>query len=114
MKFTFHQDPGHGWLQVPLIEIARLGIGPKISRYSYLKGDSAYLEEDCDAPMFAKAFERAGGTLEIEAIEHADRCPIRGYGRFRAVCPRHDFCLIDDEGVNRCSKCGEIDPKEND
>lgn len=30
-----------------------------------------------------------------------------------ALCS-HEFCLIDDEGTNRCSKCGKIAPKEEE
>ena len=54
-NYTFHCDPGHGWLAVPLAEIRKLGIADKISSYSYMSGGMAYLEEDCDAPVFIKA-----------------------------------------------------------
>ena len=44
-----HSDPGHGWLAVKLSEIKMLGIETDISEFSYIKGKTAYLEEDCDA-----------------------------------------------------------------
>lgn len=56
--YTFHQDPGHGWIQVSLEEVKRLGIKP--SRYSYQDRTHAYLEEDCDAGLFIEAKKAAG------------------------------------------------------
>lgn len=56
--YTFHQDPGHGWIEVSLEEVKRLGIKP--SRYSYQNKTSAYLEEDCDATLFIEAKKAAG------------------------------------------------------
>ena len=59
--FTFHTDPGHGWLQVPLRTIDSLGIADDISNYSYRDRTNAYLEEDCDAGVFIRAFEKKHG-----------------------------------------------------
>ena len=53
---TFHADPSHAWLAVPLNALEDLGITQKISRYSYKGKRLAYLEEDCDAPVFLEAF----------------------------------------------------------
>ncbi len=52
---TFINDPGHGWLKVPLADIAALGIETQITPYSYIEGAFAYLEEDCDAPRYLAA-----------------------------------------------------------
>ena len=52
MEYKFMADPGHGWLSVKRAELVRLGLIEKISRFSYQKGDSVYLEEDCDASLF--------------------------------------------------------------
>lgn len=55
-------DPGHGWLRVPL----QLCEGLDISGYSYVdtaKG-VAWLEEDCDAPLFLRAY----GVADASAI----------------------------------------------
>ncbi len=52
---TFINDPGHGWLRVPLTDIAALGIEAHITPYSYIEGNFAYLEEDLDAPRFLEA-----------------------------------------------------------
>jgi hypothetical protein len=37
-QLTFISDPGHGWLRVPLVEIALLGIEEQISPYSFIEG----------------------------------------------------------------------------
>ncbi len=52
---TFISDPGHGWLRVPLADIAALGIEGDITEYSFIDGRFAYLEEDCDYGRFIEA-----------------------------------------------------------
>ena len=34
-KYTFYEDPGHGWLAVPMEQLVKLGIADKISSCSY-------------------------------------------------------------------------------
>lgn len=86
MKLKFHSDPGHGWLQVPLSEIQKLGIGKDISHYSYMsrRGPNplVYLEEDCDAAVLVEAYKKAGESVEFEDIPYNDRCFIRGLPNF--------------------------------
>jgi len=81
LTLTFHTDPGHGWLAVPFaLLIAVLGSAKEISRFSYRKGDTAYLEEDCDAGKFIDAAKEQG--YEIDIIEHNEphnQSPIRTY-----------------------------------
>ena len=36
-KYTFYEDPGHGWLKVPMTELVDLGVAGTISSYSYAK-----------------------------------------------------------------------------
>ena len=57
MKYTFYEDPGHGWLEVPTPELRELGIAHKISTCSYVypNGRFVYLEEDCDLTTFLEA-----------------------------------------------------------
>ena len=81
MKYRFIEDPGHGWLEVQVSEIQRLGVGQKISRYSYLKGDRAYLEEDCDLSVFMKAKEQAGEPVEMVRV-YEEHTQIRNYPSF--------------------------------
>jgi hypothetical protein len=57
---TFIEDPGHGWLQVPLTELDQLGIRSEITPYSYKNGRFAYLEEDCDMGVYLDARQAQG------------------------------------------------------
>ena len=91
----FFEDPGHGWLEVPIAQVAALGITNKISAYSYRKGTMAYLEEDCDSATFIKAYltRLNGGVLpenwantwrETITVEtkYSNHSTIRSYARF--------------------------------
>jgi len=78
----FFEDPGHGWLEVPIAAIKHLGIQDKISGYSYRKGTMAYLEEDCDFSTFLAAFREAYGTEPKWTRIYQDPTPIRQYARF--------------------------------
>ncbi len=73
---TFISDPGHGWLRIPLADIAALEIEEDISPYSFIDGRFAYLEEDCDYTIFVEACNAQGIPLpEIrdQYIEWFDR-----------------------------------------
>ena len=63
---TFHADPSHGWLEVALADIHELEIGHLISRYSYLKGERAFLEEDCDAGIYLEKAKLEGWNINIK------------------------------------------------
>jgi hypothetical protein len=65
--FTFHSDPSHGWLEVSAAELFNVGFLPSdFSAYSYQQGDVAYLEEDCDAPVFIQAYEAHIGPISVK------------------------------------------------
>jgi hypothetical protein len=81
-KYIFHSDPGHGWFAVRLTELAFLKIADKISAYSYVKGDTAYLEEDCDAGLFFKAYEEVFGKKPEYKESYLERTPIRYYNPY--------------------------------
>lgn len=75
-KLTFIADPGHGWLRVPLVDIAALGLETAISSYSFIDGHFTYLEEDADAAIYMKALRertQAEPTIEEEYREHFSR-----------------------------------------
>ena len=55
--FVLHSDPRHSWLAVPMSYLRELGIVHEISSFSYMKGRTAYLEEDCDAADFWEAWK---------------------------------------------------------
>ena len=52
-----YDDPGHGWLAVPVKHLGILDIANKITSCSYKKGNTTYLEEDCDLATFLTAWE---------------------------------------------------------
>jgi hypothetical protein len=93
--YKFYADPGHGWLAVKISELMNLGIITQISTYSYMKGSTAYLEEDCDAALFFNAYKDKHGTEPKHNYSHANkRSPIRSYdsyNRNKAV----DFALTE-------------------
>ena len=89
-QYTFHNDPGHAWLCVPIQELAQLGVVNQISGYSYLNGNNAYLEEDCDAGVFLKARfpdlePREVGHNHIKDVHTNNQSPIRSYAPYRLV-----------------------------
>lgn len=80
-RLHFHEDGGHGWLAVKRTELDRLGLLDKISNYSYQRGKTVYLEEDCDLECYAVALGLEG--IGIEFVKHyQERSPIRGYTRY--------------------------------
>lgn len=79
--YVFHTDPGHGWLAVKKKELISLGVAG-ISAYSYVKGDTVYLEEDCDAAKFMQAYEVMFGKKPKYRDSYLERTPIRYYERF--------------------------------
>lgn len=83
MPYTFFEDPAHGWLRVPLAELHELGIADKISRYSYIGNEFAFLEEDCDAGLFMEASEKLGRTIQVKTAYVDSRSSIRDLERYK-------------------------------
>ena len=77
-----YEDPGHGWLAVPMQWLEQFGIVNQVSCCSYRRGATAYLEEDCDAPLFRKAAEQHGFRLFVDYRHTNDSSPIRSYPSF--------------------------------
>jgi hypothetical protein len=63
----FHEDPGHGWLCVKIAELEALGIADKITGFSYMRKQSAYLEEDQDMTTYQNALKERG--IELETVK---------------------------------------------
>jgi hypothetical protein len=80
--FRFVSDPGHGYLRVKLEDIAKYGVSKKISGYSFVSSKFAYLEEDCDAPVFLKAVKEFGDTPVIKESYTNNPASCRRYDRF--------------------------------
>ena len=83
--YKFYSDPGHGWLAVKIKELVDLGIVDKISSYSYMRGQTAYLEEDCDAGLFFVAYEKKHGIRPQIEEKFQEHTPIRSYARFSTI-----------------------------
>lgn len=88
MVLDFYEDPGHGWLAVPLALLERLALLDKVSSYSYMRGRFAHLEEDCDYSLFALAMRDAGLSFTVRQRRTVNRSRIRGYQAFSAARAR--------------------------
>lgn len=88
--YKFYSDAGHGWLAVKRSELIDLGLIGKISHYSYQRGQTVYLEEDCDLQLFAQAkgcnaVLRASDVMKFDE-RHTDKSSsIRSYDSFRCI-----------------------------
>jgi hypothetical protein len=80
--YTFHEDPGHGWLQVPRSELVRLGIAGQVSSYSYQAAGDVFLEEDCDLSLFMEAKEAKGEPKPTFQRAYLYNTPIRHYASY--------------------------------
>lgn len=78
----YQQDPGHGWISCKRSLAAKLNFLDKVSSYSYQRGASIYLEEDCDAALLVDALDKAGIPYVIKSSHTDKRHPIRSYERF--------------------------------
>lgn len=84
LKLNYFTDPGHGWVSVKLQTLVDLGIADKVSTYSYMRGSSAYLEEDCDLGLLYQACDAMGITIDLNTKHTNNRSPIRSYAVYRA------------------------------
>lgn len=75
-------DPSHGWLKVKKTLLSKLNIHNKISRYSYIRGDYAYLEEDCDAPILIDTLTAMGINVKITHNYANKSSKIRSYQEY--------------------------------
>jgi len=82
LSLTFHRDPAHGWLEVDRNHIADLAICHWVSRASYVGDDKAYLEQDCDMPLFLEAAERFGWTVTFNESHSNTLSNIRNLPRY--------------------------------
>lgn len=83
--FTFHTDPGHGWIEVDLHAMRQAGLQPSdFSNYSYRKRNVFFLEEDCDAPKFIAAWQEKTGQHINFREAHQENTFIRGLPRINS------------------------------
>lgn len=79
LKLKYYTDPGHGWVAVKKTLLVKLGIADKISHYSYMKGNTAYLEEDDDASKLVDMLKSSEIAYELIEKYVDRRSPIRNY-----------------------------------
>ena len=90
----FYCDPGHGWAKVPLTVIKKLGLTESISHYSYVRGDYAYLEEDCDASKVIVAMRATGLNPVLKGNHGNKQSKIRNYCSYSPVKIDWDKCRV--------------------
>jgi hypothetical protein len=85
MKLKYYTDPGHGWVAVKRKLLTELGIADKITYFSYQKGNTVYLEEDCDLSTLITALQvkHNGLVMEYDTKHTNNRHPIRNYESYR-------------------------------
>lgn len=83
--YVLHTDPGHGWLAVKRQELTDLSIADKITTYSYVKGGTVYLEEDCDLSTFFAAYRTKHGVDPQYRTSYRDRTAIRSFDPYRVA-----------------------------
>lgn len=79
--YVSHSDAGHGWLAVKRAELVRLGILDKITHYSYQRGKTVYLEEDCDFSTFFARKKELGEEVKMRS-SYQQYSDIRSYDAF--------------------------------
>ena len=78
-----YSDAGHGWAKVPVKLLQELDLINEISKYSYINGSFAYLEEDCDLVKFVLKIQSMNWTWTF--INHSSiRSSVRNYDSFSA------------------------------
>ena len=83
MNINYYTDPGHGWAACKIDTLRELGIADAISHYSYMRGRTAYLEEDCDFARLLDALAAAGVDYSIVQKHTNKRSPIRSYATYK-------------------------------
>ena len=83
MKLNFYSDSGHGWLAVKRSILTDWAIDGLISTYSYQRGGTVYLEEDCDYSTFLAAARARGIELSFVEKYTDGRSPIRSYEHYQ-------------------------------
>lgn len=83
--YKFYSDAGHGWLAVKRAELIELDLIGKISHYSYQRGNTVYLEEDCDLNIFVQTKKLREQEFKVVDGKFQNRSPIRSYNAFRCL-----------------------------
>jgi len=95
-KFKYHNDPSHGWLAVKIDLLDQLDLIDAITPYSYIKGKTAYLEEDQDCTTFVREYRKRFGMFQEESLYYDNRCPVRGYNQYSPALARQ---ILEKSGI---------------
>jgi len=76
--YIYHIDPAHGWVEVSMAELRRLGIADKVSGFSTRLDEVAYLEEDDDYDLFCKTKAARGETVAVKKV-YREYNPVSNY-----------------------------------
>lgn len=79
---TIYTDPGHGWVKVPLVRLGKLGILDKITTYSHIRNNHAYLEEDLDFSTYINALKAVGIIPKFKEKHTNKYSKIRSYRHY--------------------------------
>lgn len=75
-------DPGHGWIKISLKHLNQLKLIDKVSTYSYINNNHAYLEEDCDASLLIKTLEENNVSYEFRYNHSNTSSKLRYYDSY--------------------------------
>ena len=89
-KFT---DPGHGWYKIDIEKLQRLGLVSKISSYSFINNNHAYLEEDDDATLLFNRLEELGIQYRVNYYHSNTKSKLRGYHSYSADKAMHNYLV---------------------
>lgn len=80
---TYHQDPAHGWIEVPAELMDRLGILESVSEYSYFSftKQAYFLEEDQDANLLLEVLKDQGIEYVLRDKMYHANAPMRRMSR---------------------------------
>ena len=79
-----YADPSHAWAKVKRSVLKNLGIEADIARYSYQRGDYAYLEEDQDLSLLCQRLNEHGTVVKF-IEKHTDKpSRIRSYEPYQS------------------------------
>lgn len=83
LTLNYYQDPGHGWIKIHKDWLTLLGIADKISHYSYMRKNYAYLEEDCDLSLLFEASKALDINIKLREYHCNKASKIRSYDSYR-------------------------------
>lgn len=95
-KFSVFSDPGHSWVKVPILLLRELNIVDKITPYSYMYGQFAYLEEDMDWHTWvtAMAEKKPNVQLKYDTKHTNNSSRVRSYDCYNSKVVTHMLELL--------------------